>query len=151
MEQLSLLKRQQSEALKLLSDWSKWVVALETTAVAAVAAILKDGVLPRTHEHPYLFVPLAAALTLAATSFLFSIWNAGLLLYSIPDVVQALATSTEADYNHMASPHFKTKLVVYENRQQRGLAWGLVLFAVGMLVWLVASVVLSLAIPAVKT
>ena len=69
------------EALKLISDWSKWLVTIETGAIAVVGAVIKLG----TSTMPVLAKICATA---ALGSFVASIAAAALLLLSLPEIAQ---------------------------------------------------------------
>jgi hypothetical protein len=69
------------EALKLLSDWSKWLVTIETGAIATVGALVKLG----TGQLP---ISAKVCATLAVSSFVASIASAALLLLSLPEIAQ---------------------------------------------------------------
>jgi len=71
------------EALKLISDWAKWLITVETAAIAIIGAYLKgnSAVLPR-------FVKLLS--TVSIGSFVLSIAAAALLLLSLPEIAQRL-------------------------------------------------------------
>lgn len=71
------------EGLKLVSDWAKWLITVETAAIGIIGAYLKGNtaVLPR-------FVKLVS--TVAIGSFVISIAAAALLLLSLPEIAQGL-------------------------------------------------------------
>ena len=71
------------EAIKLISDWGKWLVTIETAAIAVIGAFFADNqtVVPE----------LAKVLgTLAIGSFLISIAGAAILLLTLPEIAQNL-------------------------------------------------------------
>jgi hypothetical protein len=125
--ELSLRQKQQMEALKLLSDWSKWLVTIETGAV--FAALLKFSETPTGLRGVGSFVIAIGAIL----CFLFSIVSAGRLLYSIPGVVEALPHATEKHIDEMKDWSLKTPLITHERHQWFSFLWGLCLFAVAML------------------
>jgi hypothetical protein len=75
------------DALKLISDWAKWLITVETAAIGLIGAYLKDNpaVLPKT-------VKLIS--TIAVGSFVVSIAAAALLLLSLPEIAQQLDANT---------------------------------------------------------
>jgi hypothetical protein len=71
------------EATKLISDWGKWLVTVETGAIAIVAALFARG----EAGIPDLAKAFA---TLAIGSFLVSIAAAAVLLLTLPEIAQNL-------------------------------------------------------------
>ena len=71
------------EATRLISDWGKWLVTIETTAIAIIGALFATDHSPV----PELAKVLA---TLAIGSFLVSIAGAATLLLTLPEIVQNL-------------------------------------------------------------
>ena len=71
----------QIEALRLIADWSKWIAALSTGAIAALAALLKPGI----------GMTIMAASMLAMLCFVVSIASACVALLSLPAAVQDMA------------------------------------------------------------
>lgn len=71
------------EGLKLISDWAKWLITVETAAIGVIGAYLKGNTeaLPRT---------VKILSTLAVSSFVVSIAAAALLLLSLPEIAQGL-------------------------------------------------------------
>lgn len=71
------------EATKLISDWGKWLVTIETGAIAIIGALFTTGRPP---------VPALVKVfgTLAASSFLISIAAAAILLLTLPEIAQNL-------------------------------------------------------------
>ena len=71
------------EATRLISDWGKWLVTIETAAIAIVGALFARGQPP---------VPELAKVfgTLAISSFLVSIAAAAILLLTLPEIAQNL-------------------------------------------------------------
>lgn len=118
------------EALKLLSDWSKWLVTIETGAV--FAALLKfSETSPGLRGLASFVIAIGAILC-----FLFSIVSAGRLLYSIPGVVEALPQATEDHIDHideMKDWSLKTPLITHERHQWLSFLRGLCLFVLAML------------------
>jgi len=71
------------EAARLISDWGKWIVAIETAAIAIIGALFNSGREPVTD--------LAKVFgTLAIGCFLISIAAAALLLLTLPEIAQRL-------------------------------------------------------------
>ena len=76
------------EALKLISDWAKWLITIETGAIALIGAIIRAefaGAAPRVRT-------LAAA---AVCSFVISITAAAMLLLTLPDIAQRLQPNVD--------------------------------------------------------
>jgi hypothetical protein len=71
------------EGIKLISDWAKWLITVETAAIGVIGAYLKGN----TTKLPQL-VKLFS--TIAVGSFVISIAAAALLLLSLPEIVQRL-------------------------------------------------------------
>jgi hypothetical protein len=71
------------EGLKLISDWAKWLITVETAAIGIIGAYLKGNtaVLPR-------FVKVASSVAIG--SFVISIATAALLLLSLPEIAPGL-------------------------------------------------------------
>jgi hypothetical protein len=71
------------EGLKLIADWAKWLITVETAAIAVIGAYLKANpiLLPKT-------VKLVS--TAAVCSFVISMAAAALLLLSLPEIAQRL-------------------------------------------------------------
>ena len=74
---------QNIEAVKLLSDFAKWLVTIETTAIAAIGYVL-------TFHAPHWRLPTSVFACSAVISFAVSILFATLLLRSLPGVVQTI-------------------------------------------------------------
>lgn len=68
------------EALKLVSDWAKRLITVETTVIVAIGVVLKAGAT----------VPLLAKVlgTVAIGSFLLSVVAAAALLLTLPEIIQ---------------------------------------------------------------
>jgi len=75
------------EALKMVSDWSKWLVSIETFAIAILGGLFtKDNILLNKKARLYG--------TCAVLCFATSICFAAMLLLTLPDIVQTLRTSS---------------------------------------------------------
>ena len=71
------------EAIKLVSDWGKWLVTIETAAIAIIGAFFTAG--------PPSLPALAKVFgTLAISSFLVSIAAAAMMLLTLPEIAQNL-------------------------------------------------------------
>jgi uncharacterized membrane protein YjjP (DUF1212 family) len=70
MPELNQQKKQQMEAIKLLSDWSKWLVTLETGGVAGVVSLI--SVKGTSDLNPICIAAASILLVVAAISFLSS-------------------------------------------------------------------------------
>ena len=69
------------EAIKLVSDWGKWLVTVETVGITVVGAYFTAG-------HPTVPVISKVCATIAVVSFLISIAAAAFLLLSLPEIAQ---------------------------------------------------------------
>lgn len=75
------------EGLKLIADWAKWLITVETAAIAVIGAYLK--------ANPILLPSIVkVASTAAVCSFVVSMAAAALLLLSLPEVAQRLDGNT---------------------------------------------------------
>ena len=73
------------EAIRLISDWGKWLVTIETAAIAVIGTALLTT--DRTVSG------LAKVFgTLAMSSFLLSIIAAAMLLLTLPEIAQSVRT-----------------------------------------------------------
>jgi len=70
------------EAIKLINDWGKWLVAIETAAITVIGALFTTD-----RSAPGLAKVFG---TLAIGSFLVSIAAAALLLLTLPEIAQNL-------------------------------------------------------------
>lgn len=73
------------EALKLIADWSKWIVTLQPAAIAAIGGLVK------LNDHARLGIWTKLSLTGAVVCFLYSILVAANLLYCMPRVLGRLS------------------------------------------------------------
>ncbi len=71
------------EALNLISDWAKWLVAIQTGVIALIGTLF-------TSEHSPVSVWSKLLVTSAIICFLFSIAAAGILLLTLPEIAQYL-------------------------------------------------------------
>jgi len=71
------------EGLRLISDWSKWLITIETGAIAFVGAAFKTEGTGRRHL-------AKVAATITVVSFVISIAAAALLLLTLPEIAQTL-------------------------------------------------------------
>jgi hypothetical protein len=85
------------EALKLLADWSKWCVLIQTGAIAAIGAFVKPELLGRMDCGPRGFLIATIAM------FSFSIICASGLLLSVPATAQRLPPPYPNDVFHMGT------------------------------------------------
>ncbi len=74
------------EAVKLLADWAKWLITIETTAIAAVALVT-------TVRDPYTRGAVSVLASGAVFFFVLSIISATLLLRSLPGIMQTIEPS----------------------------------------------------------
>jgi hypothetical protein len=70
------------EALRLISDWAKWLITIETGAIATIGAMVKGGDVPSAQQR--------GLATAAVLCFVASICSAAVLLLSLPEVAQNL-------------------------------------------------------------
>lgn len=71
------------EALRLISDWNKWIVTIETFAIALLGSLFASGKIAVSM--------LAKTLgTAAIACFVFSIAAAAMLLATLPEIAQNL-------------------------------------------------------------
>jgi len=131
---LSLLKRQQMEAIKLLNDWSKWIVTLETAAIAGIFTWLKPSL--AGHPRGLEMVP-NVLLVLAAVCFAISIYYAAQLLFSLPDIVEQLPDADQESINEMTGNYMGAGVLEYEKRQWYLFVCGLALVIAGAIAMLV--------------
>ena len=71
------------EALRLISDWAKWLITIETGAIAIIGTIIKAET-ATSSESVRVFA------TGAIGSFVISIASAAALLLTLPDIAQNL-------------------------------------------------------------
>jgi hypothetical protein len=71
------------EGLKLISDWAKWLITIETGAIAIIGAVIRP-------DKGSLSLPTKILATAAIICFLVSIAAAALLLLSLPEIAQNL-------------------------------------------------------------
>ena len=85
------------EAIKLMGDWSKWLVTLNTATLAVLSFLLGSGGYPNLNEGAIRWL-IAIALVLFFLSILFATF----LLYKLPAAVQELLRSPAgADVYHL--------------------------------------------------
>ena len=82
-----ILQANDLEALKMVADWSKWLITIETGSIAVLGAwVTKE---PHSHEGP-----VRLLITVALGSFVISIAAAAFLLVSLPEIAQTLPAPT---------------------------------------------------------
>ena len=100
------------EAVKLLADWAKWLITIETTAIAAVALV-------STVHDPYTRGAVSVLACGAVVCFVVSIISATLLLRSLPGIMQTIEPSQSIwrteDSNAMVSGFDTLALVRIES------------------------------------
>jgi hypothetical protein len=132
MPELTLAKRHQMEAIKLIQDWSKWVVTIETAATAGIFTVLKE--LSKLPESSPVLRACAVASSLlllgAVISFIVSIHYAGQLLFSLPGIVEQLPQAHEKSINEMQDKYMNADILTYERRQFKLFVAGLAFVAV---------------------
>lgn len=111
---------QNVEAVKLLSDFAKWLVTIETTAIAAIGYVL-------TFRNPYQHLFTSVLACFAVGFFAASILFATLLLRSLPGIMQNIRPGHDIwstkDKGSMAGGLTTSRLVELES----------VCFAIGLL------------------
>ena len=129
-------KEQQMEAIKLLADWSKWLVTVETAGAVALFSLvnLRPG-----HFVTLWGFPVVPAITVIAVMFFaYSAHNAAKVLVSLPDITQNLHGKwrTEDDIYEMKDADMK-KLRLYVIPQFKYFKIGLffVLLAALAMLW----------------
>jgi hypothetical protein len=127
------------EAIKLLNDWSKWIVTLETGAIAGILAWLKPAnARPGCGSAGHLWVwgwniVPTLFLAFAAICFAISIYYAAQLLFSLPDIAEQLPDADEESINEMTGNYMGAGILHYEKRQWWLFVCGLVLAIAGAL------------------
>lgn len=97
---LSPLEKKQTEALKALADWSKWLITLETALSTALIAIIAQG-----HGDGWLGAALVC--------FFVSIFFAAMLMGAIPDALQVVPIEDKDGQN----------LGIYAYKQFHNIKW----------------------------
>jgi hypothetical protein len=145
MNELTLAKKQQMEAIKLLNDWSKWVITIETAAIAGIFTVMKElSKIPAAS--PWLRgCTIASSLLLlgALISFIVSIHYAGQLLFSLPGIVEQLPDAKEESINEMQDQYMNADILTYERRQFKLFVAGLVFVAAAAAVIITQSLFLN--------
>ena len=104
------------EALKLLNDWSKWIVTLETGAIAGILAWLKSTSVSADGSVGHLRL-WECILAFAVICFAISIYYAAQLLFSLPDIAEQLPDASEESINEMTGNYMGANILHYEQRQ----------------------------------
>jgi len=136
------------EAIRILSDWSKWIVILETAAIAGILAWLKP--ISAGQLRGWAIIP-NILLALAAVCFAVSIYYAAELLFSLPDIVEQLPDATESSINEMAGNYMGAGILVYESRQWKSFVGGLAFVIAGALALLVVNIFATPSMPEKNT
>jgi hypothetical protein len=92
-------KSEQKEALKVLADWTKWLVTLETGTIGATLAFAKG------HVNVTDWVMI-----LGIASLCYSIFWAVYLVYGIPEIIEQIPEAKESSINDMQSNRLSWKL-----------------------------------------
>jgi hypothetical protein len=137
-KELSIEKKQQMEAIKLMAEWSKWLISIETAGVGGVVALAKLVELPGW-ERKLVLVPLL----LTALCFLGSILYASYVLFTLPTLVERLpiedsprlldmtGETVNGPYRWSVGEHAKWQYLLFDA--------GLGLLAVALVSWGVLS------------
>jgi hypothetical protein len=80
-------KERQQEAIKVLAEWSKWLVTLQPAAIVAIGALIKLG-----PEEPLSFAAKVWVIT-SLLFFVLSIVAASFVLGALPTMVERLPSS----------------------------------------------------------
>jgi hypothetical protein len=99
MQAMSSNKSEQKEALKILADWTKWLVTLETGIIGATLAFAKGHV----NVTDWIAIVFAASIVLGIASLCYSIFWAVYLVYGIPEIIEQLPAAEESSINKMRS------------------------------------------------
>jgi hypothetical protein len=135
-QQSDVVKRQQMEAIRLLNDWSKWIVTLETAAIAGILTWLKPS--SANQVRGWMMVP-DILLASSAVCFAVSIYYAAQLLFSLPDIVEQLPHAPQGSINEMTGDYMGAGILVYEKRQWQLFVSGLALVTAGALAMLAVN------------
>jgi hypothetical protein len=143
-EEMTVAKRQQMDAIRMLSDWSKFLITIETGGIGGIVALigLKAPHLTTQADSGsgYWSHVVAAVLLLflcvAAPCFLYSIINACNLLWALPGIVENLHKSKEATLYDMNDPGFdEPAIFTYAKRQYLSFRTGLIVFVAMLIIW----------------
>ena len=116
-------KSEQKEALKVLADWTKWLVTLETGTIGATLAFAKGHV----SVADWMAIASAASTALGITCLCYSIYWAIYLVYGIPEIIEQLPAAKESSINEMRSDRLSHDLFHCQVRIYRAGAIGFVL------------------------
>jgi len=116
---------EQSEAIKLLGDWCKWLVTIETAAIAAIVAMFKDG-----GAIPIVF---QVACSFAVPLFLASIVVTGWTMLSLPTTLQNIP-------NHTSIWDFPAYLMTFKPPIWKLVAWQCSFFLLGLAAFAVGAI-----------
>jgi hypothetical protein len=135
-EELNLAQMQKMEAIKLLSDWSKWLITIETGGIAGIVSFLDFKNFNPNSQSPGLTI---ASVILAFASILFvgSIWSACLVLLSLPRIAELVPdpkSNPELSIYDMRDEDFQL-LKFYAGNQYKFFVAGLALVAASILAW----------------
>ena len=141
------------DALKMLSDWSKWSVTVQTALIAAIGLVLKpsdQSSLKGIGGGLVVFFGILAVLC-----FMRSIFCASFLLLSIPGKIAVLATWVNPkdelyyqDDQFLLMPAYDRNLFYYVRNQYLAFVWGLGLFSAFAILLLIGIKSLNAIAPA---
>lgn len=154
------LKKQQMTAIQLLADWSKWLITIETAGLGGIATLLglTGSRTALTRCFPVIQIAFFLCLGCAGLFFLYSIYNACFVLFSLPGVVEAMGdpgdsgpdegvrgiilsvNRAQASIYDMREPDFPFPLLVYVERQYKAFFKGLIGLAIALVIWVGAGV-----------
>jgi len=107
-------------ALKSLTDWTKWLVTLETAIIGATFSLAKGQIRP-LHTLAY----ISAAVTfLGILALCFSVFWGVYLIYGVPEIMEQLPDSKRASINDMQSSRLSHNLFYCQVRMYRSFALG---------------------------
>jgi hypothetical protein len=123
---------QQTEAIKLISDWCKWFATIETFAIAAIGSALKRD------SGWTLTWPIVVLCGITIFSFILSIILAAMALSSLPEAVQDIATSESVWDRQSDTAGFRRPLWWVVTRQLGLFVVGLIAFSIAV-IWIAIS------------
>ncbi len=121
--QLSSDKNDYMEATKLVNDWSKWMVTIETASIIVIGGFVKD-------LKPIDDLNIKFLIVLSISSFMVSIVAATSLLIALPGAAQRFPPPSGTDLGDMSSPrsYFQISIRHWGSIQQIFFLLGLLSF-----------------------
>jgi hypothetical protein len=118
---------QQTDAIKLIGDWCKWFVAVETFSIAAIGAAFKSD------SGWTLTFPVAALCIITVVTFFLSIILAAMALSCLPEAVQDISPD-QSVWDR------KANIFGFERPLWQVIHWQTVLFILGLGAFVVAVI-----------